>query len=696
MLNKIFKIVLLLPLFLVGFSSITFSQEEDDEKTYCDLKYIPTDKKALKYYNNYKNTKKYSYPEQFQEMKKAIEIDGNCAPCIWKLAKRSFLTAKTSKSPNYKNPIKYYKMLIDVCPNYHADIYYNLGLIAYQEKRDEDALRYFKQFLDFDSDEEKRYNKDYETQLYDVATVVEELEFSLHFYNNPVPFNPVLIQNVSTDKQEYLPILSPDNELLFFTRKYDRKNLGDIVSTTIEELVVSNSTGKMSYNDGKPMKAPFNQPEYSSYGGVSITPNNRKMYVCACKFENGYKNCDLYTTDYIKSEDRDGKTIYIWTPLENLGPNVNGAETWESQPSISADGKTLYYAKIGPNTMAHDIYYSEKQKDGTWGVGKSIGNVINYEGDDKSPFIHSDGKTLYFVSRVNLDYGRYGAGDYDIFYSRFDDEKGAWGKPKNIGYPINTSGNEEGLTVSLDGRKAFFFSDKQPNKVGGRDIYSFEIPEEARPDKVALIKGTITFETEEQKEDAKIEIHYANEEEKVTELDIDSDEEGNYVAVINLGKEPQDVLLTVKSEGAAFESKIIKKDVALEKDPPIIEGSNLEVKTLKEGGDYTIKEILYETSSADIEEKSKLILRGFAIYLKQNPSLKVEIQGHTDNVGVPSENLTLSKERAKNVMVYLISKGVSKERLTSQGFGQTKPKVSNSSSKNRALNRRTDFVIKQI
>lgn len=676
--------------------NISITAQEEEGVDYCALDYVPSDKKALKYYNNFKNSKKYSYAEQFQEMKKAIEIDGNCSSCIYKLAKRSFLTAKNSRVPNYKNPIKYYSMLIDVCPEYHADAYYNLGLMAYQEKRDEDALKYFKQFLDFNSDEDKRFNKDYENQVYDVSAVVDELEFTLNFYKNPVPFNPKLVANVSTEKQEYLPMLSPDNELLFYTRRYDRKNLGDILTVTIEELVVSNSTDYMQYNGGKAMKSPFNQPEFTNYGGVSISPNNREMFVCACKTENGYNNCDIYTTTYIKSENEKGETIYVWTPLVNLGNGINGTDTWEAQPSISADGKTLYYAKIGPNTAKHDIYYSEKQPDGSWGVGKSIGNVINSAGNDKSPFIHSDSKTLYFVSEVDVDYGRYGAGGYDIFYTRFDEVNQQWEKPKNIGYPINTSGNEEGLIVSLDGRRAYFFSDRQPNKVGGRDIYSFEIPEYARPEKVALIKGKVTFETEEQKEEAKIEIHYADDVEKAKEIDIDSDEEGNYVAVVNLGKEPQDVLVTVKSEGAAFESKIIKKDVALVKDPPIIEGSNLEVKTLKEGADYTIKEILYETSSAEIEEKSKLILKGFAIYLKQNPTLKVEIQGHTDNVGVPSENLTLSKNRAKNVMNYLVSLGVSKNRLSSEGFGQTHPKVPNNSSKNRALNRRTDFVIKQI
>ena len=692
--NNYIKTYLLWVIFLLP--PLFFVAQGEEEPEYCTLDYKPSDKKALKHFERFKNSKKYSYAEQFQEMKKALALDENCSSCMYALAKRSFLTAKTSRVPSYKNPVKYYEMLADLCPNYHADVYYNLGLIAYQEERNEDALRHFKDFLAFTSDNDKRFDKDYEKQLADVKDVVDELEFTVNFYNNPVPFNPVLVENVSTEKEEYLPMLSPDNELLFFTRRYQHKNLGDIVSTTIEELVVSNSIGYHKYDSGKPMKTPFNQPEYTNYGGISISPNNREMFVCACKQEEGYKNCDIYTTSYIKTEDDEGKTIYVWTPLKNLGENINGAGTWEAQPSISADGKTLYYAKIGPNTMMHDIYYSEKQADGSWGVGKSIGNAINTPGNDKSPFIHSDSKTLYFVSEVNPAYGRYGAGSYDIFFTRYNDSIGGWEKPKNIGYPINTEGNEEGLIVSLDGKRAYFFSDKQPINIGGRDIYNFEIPEYARPEKVVMVKGKVSFETEEQKENTTLEIHYADDEDKSTEIDLDTDEEGNYVAVVSMGEKPQDVLLTVKSDSTAFESKLITKEVVMGEKTPIIANSNLEVKTLKKGGDYTIKEILYETASAEIEEQSKLILNGFAIYLKQNKNLVVEIQGHTDDVGDDNKNLDLSKNRAENVMNYLVSKGISADRLSYKGFGETHPKAPNTSAKNRALNRRTDFVIKQL
>ena len=678
----------LFSIFIFLISVLSFSQDEEN----CALDYIPKDKKALKHFENAQNTKKYSYAERFQEMKKVLEYDEKCAPCIYFLAKNSFLTAKTSDG-NYDKSVGYYEQLIDVCPSYHADAYYNLGVIAYGREENERALKYFKGFLDFKTDDVKRVNKDYEQQLYDVKDIVEELEFTVNFYNNPVPFNPQIVRNVSTEKEEYLPMLSPDNELLFFTRRYERKNLGDLVTTIVEELTLSRKNGENDYSSGALMKAPFNVPEYTNYGGVSISPDNREMFICACKMEKGYNNCDIYVTNYYQEEDSTGKKIYVWSELQNLGENINGAKTWEAQPSISADGKTLYYAKIGPDTQMHDIYFSERQEDGSWSVGQALSNIINTPGNDKSPFIHSDSKTLYFVSQVQPEYGRFGAGDYDIYFTRQNEETGEWEKPQNIGYPINTSGNEEGLIVSLDGEKAFFFSDRQKVRVGGRDIYTFYIPPYAKPEKVVIVKGQIHFETEEQKENAKIEVHYADETKKIKEIDIKTDEEGTYVAVVAVGKEPDNVLLTVKSEGTAFESKLITKE-AVEQSSVV--KSDLEVKSLKPNSSYTINDILYQTSSAELEESSKLILKQFAIYLNQNPSLIVEISGHTDDVGNDSENLILSDNRAKMVMNYLISQGVSQDRLSAKGYGETKPKKPNNSAENRAKNRRTDFVIKRL
>lgn len=670
------------------FSIFLFSQDEE----YCALDYKPKDKKALKHFENAQNSKKYSYAERFQEMKKALELDENCAPCIYFLAKNSFLTAKSSDG-NFDKSVGYYERLIDVCPNYHADAYYNLGVIAYGREESERALKYFKGFLDFKTDDVKRVNKDYEQQLYDVKEIIEELEFTVNFYNNPVPFNPQMVKNVSTEKEEYLPMLSPDNELLFFTRRYEHKNLGDILTTIVEELTLSKKTGENEYSSGLVMKAPFNVPQYTNYGGVSISPDNREMFICACKMERGYNNCDIYLSNYLQTEDSTGKKIYVWSELQNLGPNINEPNAWEAQPSISADGKTLYYAKISENTQMHDIFYSERQADGSWSVGKPLSNVINTPGNDKSPFIHSDSKTLYFVSQVQPEYGRFGAGDYDIYFTRQNEETGEWEKPQNIGYPINTTGNEEGLIVSLDGEKAFFFSDKQKVRVGGRDIYTFDIPPYAKPEKVVLVKGQVSFETEEQKEKAKIEIHYADETKKPKEIDLKTDEEGTYVAVVAIGKEPEDVLLTVKSEGTAFESKLITKEQV---ENASVVKSDLNLESLKSNSSYTINDILYQTSSAELEESSKLILKHFAIYLKQNSNLIVEISGHTDDVGNDNENLVLSENRAKTVMNYLVSQGISQERLSAKGYGETKPKLPNNSTENRAKNRRTDFVIKRL
>ncbi|NRA13321.1 MAG: OmpA family protein, partial [Crocinitomicaceae bacterium] len=392
-----------------------------------------------------------------------------------------------------------------------------------------------------------------------------------------------------------------------------------------------------------------------------------------------YRNCDLYSSVYTIG-GRDGKTI-IWSELENLGDKINSSDGWEGQPSLSADGKTLYYTANTPETNDNDIFVVKRQADGTWGYPRAF-DEINTLGKDKSPFLHQDSETLYFVSQCSKD--RPGIGGLDIFYIR-QDEKGVWSKPKNIGYPINTADDELGLFVSIDGEVAYYSS-----RTGGIwNIYSFELYEEARPQSVALLKGDLRDENGSAVENAIIEIAYEGSDE-VTTVKVNGND-GKYAAIVKTNRN-QDIMVTVKKEGHAFDSKLIDKD-EFKGDNVVIRGNDLAVKKLKVGEAYTINDILYLTNSAELNSKAKFILRGFARFLKENETIKVSINGHTDDVGNDGKNLTLSQNRAKGVKEYLTSLGVDKGRLSSKGLGETDPKVDNDSEENRALNRRTDFVI---
>jgi outer membrane protein OmpA-like peptidoglycan-associated protein len=268
------------------------------------------------------------------------------------------------------------------------------------------------------------------------------------------------------------------------------------------------------------------------------------------------------------------------------------------------------------------------------------------------------------------------------------EENGKWLQPKNIGYPINSKEDELGLFVSTDGKIAYYSS-----RVGGNwNIYSFELYEEARPKPVAILKGELKDDKGQPVKDATIEIAYAGSGE-VSKVKVNGND-GKYAAVVKLDTK-QDVMVTVQKEGHAFDSKLITKE-EIKKEEVVIRNKDLSVKPLKVGEAYTINDILYATNSAELNDKSKFILQGFARFLNVNPTIQVAIQGHTDDQGDDALNLTLSESRAKGVKDYLISQGITEDRLSAKGYGETKPKVANTSDTNRAKNRRTDFVIEKL
>lgn len=672
-------------LFLL-FSSITFLGFSQDEEETCGL---PDNKKVQKLYEQSFDRKKEKDPaKRFLMLKEAVEIDDQCVPCYWELANRSFKRAKYEGLP-YDGSRKYFTMVEELCPDYHSDIYYFLGVMNYEEKKYEDAEKYFKKFIEFRNDDDEKFAKNYDDKLNASKAILPELDFQNNFFGKPVAFNPVLVKNVSTKGDEYLPMISPDNELLFYTRAYEKKNLGDIVSRKIEELTISERTSEnVDFDGGTPLPKPFNVGD--NYGGVSISVDNKELYVCACSLnENNYNNCDIFVTQYEYVEDeKTGRMVYKWSELVNLGEGVNGKNTWEAQPSISADGQTLYFATSRPQSKGQDIFYSKRQEDGTWGPARSVGNVINTAGNDKAPFMHTDSKTLYFASQVGGS--RRGAGDFDIFYTRQKDD-GSWTQPKNLGYPINSERAEEGLIVSLNGGNAYFSSGRFSDGAGGKDIYSFELPEDAKPEKVVIVKGTMKDENGDPVKESSFKINYADSK-KQEEVKVKSDD-GKFALVVNMEKDDK-VLITTKKEGTAFKSRVIdKKDV---EEGNVVRGRDMRIEKTKVGKSYGINDINFATNSYEISDKVKFILTGFIDYLKENPTIEVSIQGHTDDLGDDNENLKLSQDRANEVKAFLEANGIASKRLTAKGFGETKPKVKNTNERNRAINRRTEFVITKL
>lgn len=578
-----------------------------------------------------------------------------------------------------------FRVTLEYCNDYHSNALYYLAVINYSQKETEEAIRYFKEFLAYDHKDVSRFSEDHSKRIKDVKEILAEMENDAQMKSTQVPFEPKLVTNVSSKNDEYFPMISPDNELMFYTRKLDRANLGDIMSNVVEEFTFSQRPDmNAAFDPGSPFRKPFNDGSFTSYGAATMSVDNKEMIICACKKEmvrsQDYLNCDLYITTFRRTGK--GGNDFEWTPLENMGPGINTNDGWEAQPSLSADGNLLYYTAMRPSTRDNDIFVATRNDKGEWSEGVPL-DELNTDGKDKSPFLHQDSETLYFVSSTSEE--RKGMGGTDIFYARL--ENGKWSKPKNIGYPINTPADEIGLFVSTDGKLAYYSS----RQGGNWNIYGFELYPEARPKAVTLIKGEITDKNGDPVKDASIEVAYEKSG-KSEKIKVNGDD-GKYAAIIKTS-DPQDVMLTVKKEGHAFDSKLINKEELAGK--TIVKGTELSAKPLKAGEAYTIKDILFETNSYELSSKSQFILKRFAKFLEENPNISIMIQGHTDDVGDDVKNMKLSEDRAQEVKKYLIGLGIDASRLKAKGFGETKPKLPNDDPYKRSVNRRTDFLIEKL
>ncbi len=699
---------LTLALSLLILSNVSFSQEEEEDE-YCSV----PNKKVMKLIRA-AHSPKADFRERSMNFIDAIELDDEKAYSYFVYAEYLFERAN-EKYEAYKIgranfvqvrnqfravELKYLRV-VELCADFHASAYYKLGFINYYIKEDKEVGKdYFTQFINYNHDDLDRFPEEYtewKSEVTELLTAQEKVDnYAKEFYDKRVLFHPVQVKNVSTSKDEYLPMISPDNELIFYTRRGDERTLGELQSNVREVFSVSQRKNvKSDFNVGEGLSRPFNTKEYNNYGGVSLSIDNKEMFICACKDEvvygKKYPNCDIYVS-YFKRSGKGGYD-FSWTALKNLGPNINTNDGWEAQPSLWADGNTLYFSAYRKNTRKTDIYFSTRKEEGEWSVAKPLAGPINTDGHDKAPFLHQDSETMYFVSQVSET--RKGAGkpgNYDVFFSRKGDD-GAWSNPKNIGYPINTEDNELGLIVSTDGKLAYFATDKE-KAAKGVDLYYFELYEEARPQKVLFVKGELKDEDGEAIQDATVEINYKETGESI-EVKINGDD-GKFAAVIKTDK-PQDVLLSVKKKGHSFDTKVItKKEVSRVKlgaETFKDELVAMEIGELKLGKSFTIDNILFATNSYELSGDAKFVLNRFIAFLKENPTVEVEIEGHTDDYGNDSENMTLSEDRADATMNYIISKGISEDRLAAYGYGETQPKVPNANDRNRAKNRRTDFKL---
>jgi len=508
---------------------------------------------------------------------------------------------------------------------------------------------------------------------------LKNINLYAYLINNPVPFEPKIIEGVSSRDDEYLPFLSPDGDWLFYTHRYKKKLNNYQTKQWVEEFTVSKRLNNPhnhteAYSVGIAMPYPFNTQQRNE-GAASLTIDNKQMYITVCETKRAsytsYRNCDIY-----KSNFRNGN----WQKMKNLGDSINGIDSWEGQPSITADGNVLFFSsnrKGGYGGM--DIYKSTKDSSGLWHKAVNLGKVINTAKDEKSPFIHYDNQTLYFASN-----GHFGLGGFDIFYSSFTDS--GWSKPTNIGFPINTQKDEVGLMLNTNGKKMYFASNNLAG-IGGYDIYSSIVYPKARPKKVLFIKGQLFDEAGSPLQNALVELQ-SIQTKKITQGLVDSTS-GKYAVSVPV-KKGEEFLITARKKGYFYATEYINPFTQKFEPPTNIE---LKIKPIQKGRTYILENVNFEFNSSELSDTTILCINNLVDFLIENPSLHIQLRGHTDDVGNAKSNMDLSIARARAVRKQLINSGIKAKRISYKGFGEKIPLVSATNPDARALNRRVEFVV---
>ncbi len=614
---------------------------------------LTTDKKsAIKSYNEalYYYTSN-NYVKAIELFNKAITADKNFIEAYLVLAEAY------EDNKQYDKAIDTYHAAFAINPGFYPYGHIRLANLEFKTARYSDAKKSYEEFLKLKSNNQKHIDK--------AKKGIERSEFAMYAVNNPVDFKPESLgPAVNTSEDEYWPSLSADENILIITRLVKSSSA---YGGKQEDFFISekdkNGWGIVK-NAGLPLNTPDNE------GAQTISGDGRLMVFTGCNRKDGVGRCDLYF-----SKKEGGK----WTIPKNMETPVNSRYK-ETQPSLSADGRTLYFASDRPEGYGYlDIYVTTMNDDGTWRQPLNIGDKVNTRGHEMSPFIHPDNQTLYFSSDELI-----GLGGFDIFISR-KDSTGQWGEPENIGYPINTNGDEYGLIVNAKGNLAYYASDKDPKM--GRDIFVFELYKEARPVEVSYMKGTVFDSDTKAPIGAEFELIDLESEKMINNSRSDSIN-GEFLVCIPTNR---NYLLNVSKRGYLFYSDNFALKGIFDKAEPFLK--NVPLHPIKIGESIILRNIFFEFDSYKLKKESKVELDKLVLFLNQYPTIKIEISGHTDNIGTEQYNQTLSENRAKSVKEYLTGASISKDRITFTGYGFSKPITSNDTEAGRAQNRRTELKI---
>ncbi len=562
----------------------------------------------------------------------------------------NYLTKAAEQFETY-NKAAVYKIPIEV--------YYYLGQSNQLCYKLDDAIKNFEKYLDLS----KPNGKYPPGVIYDnIKTCTRANELMKHPVNMKVTN---LGKGLNTEYPEYSPVISADESVLIFTSRRPEEE----GSTDVDENGQFYENIYISMNQGgnwtTPLSIGKNINTIFHEASVSLSADGQHLYI--------YKQDDIFVCDLNGD---------VWSSPKKLNASVN-TKYWEPSASISADNNYLYFVSDRPGGLGkRDIYRSKRLPDGQWGKAENLGYSVNTDFDEDGPFIHPDGKTLYFSSNAPN-----GMGGFDIYKTIYSDSSTTWSAPKNIGYPINSTDDDIFFILSASGKHGYY-SSVQPGGYGEKDLYRIDMPKlvEEEP-ALVLMTGNITMEHNIK---ASIDVNVVVTDRETKELIgifKPNSKTGKYLIILEPGREYN---LDFEAEDRMIHTENVStKNVKTYKEIDL----PIELKAYEVGESAILRNLFFDTNKAELRPESEVELNKLFNVLQQNQGMVIEISGHTDNVGNQVLNQKLSESRAQSVSDYLIGKGIDPNRLKPKGFGSDKPITTNDTDEGRQENRRIEYTI---
>ena len=611
---------------------------------------MSADKKALKFFDQGKKLQSdRDFIGAIEKYNQAIQKDSSFAEAYRQAAVAYLILSKPGQA------LPYYTELAERFPDAprYIGAHLKLAEATFADGKYREALQYSSKYLSFITSKDR---------YYPIATSIKNnCEFALSGIENPLDFNPRPLEYpLNQFKQQYFPVLSADQASLFFIKRDND-----------EEIYVATKKDDSSWSEPMPIDSAITS-EYNE-GTCSVSADGRTMVFTSCMRYDGFGSCDLYITY---------KTGDHWSVPKNLGRPINSS-AWDSQPALTADGKTLYYVSNRKGGLGQrDIWVSHFNSETGWSNPRNLGPDINSKSDDISPFIHVNEQTLFFATDARI-----GFGGFDIYYSD-KDTANKWTEPVNFGYPINTHNDELAMFITADGAQGYYSYETRKNNQFFSKLYIIDIPREITlKHRSSYVTGVIYDSLTSEPLQASIQLFNMSTNQAASQVVSDSIN-GKYLMVLTEGAE---YALYVDARDYLFKSYHFDLNQQNMGMAGIV--ANIALSPIEKGEKTTLNNVLFEHDSYALSEKSNIALLFVVDYLKNHPNLNIEISGHTDNVGTESYNLRLSINRAKAVYDFLIAGGVDAEMVSYQGYGSTLPVTDNETDYGRAKNRRIELII---